>query len=345
MRFFLNSFLIIFLFSQSGFAQIGGQHVFNYLELTPSAKINATGGANVSNYLDDPTAALHNPALSSDMMDSHFSASIVNYIADVSYTSAAYSMKLKNIGNLNAGLQYFSYGKFTEADIYGNQTGEFSAGNLALTAGLSRDFGKTRFGANIKFTSSNIANYNSLGIGMDFGGAYIDTAIGLTIGGALRNIGSQLTTYTENSEKEKMPFSIELGVTKRIEHTPFRVSATFTNLQTPNLIYTDPDQEPEYDLSGNEIPVKKRTGDKIFSHVALGLDVLLGKVIEIRAGYNHYRRIELKIEERSGLAGLTLGFGLKIKQFQLDYAFAQYHLTGASHHFSISTPLNRFWKK
>ena len=43
--------LIIVLLSQNiAFSQTGGQHIFQFLELSPSARITATGGNGIINY-------------------------------------------------------------------------------------------------------------------------------------------------------------------------------------------------------------------------------------------------------------------------------------------------------
>ncbi len=43
-----------------------------------------------------------------------------------------------------------------------------------------------------------------------------------------KNLGGQLKAY--DKEYEKMPIDLQLGVTKRFDNTPFRVSATLVNL-------------------------------------------------------------------------------------------------------------------
>jgi len=104
----------------------------------------------------------------------------------------------------------------------------------------------------------------------------------------------------------------------------------------------DPDPEPEFDLSGNEIIPKKRIGDKIFRHFVFGTEFLISKHVNLRAGYNHMRRAELRSEGRAGVSGFSFGAGIMVKKFNIDYAFTKFHAIGGSHHFGVGTNISTF---
>jgi hypothetical protein len=82
--------------------------------------------------------------------------------------------------------------------------------------------------------------------------------------------------------------------------------------------------------------------DQVMRHLIVGVEIFPSKNFHIRAGYNYQRRQELKVSSLGGAAGFSLGFGLKISKFRLDYGRAIYHQAGASNHFSFATNLSEF---
>ena len=75
-------------------------------------------------------------------------------------------------------------------------------------------------------------------------------------------------------------------------------------------------------------------------HAVLGVEILPSDNFSIRAGYNYQRRQELKFDERLSTVGFSMGFGLKIKRFRLDFATSRFHLAGSSNLFSLVINLN-----
>jgi hypothetical protein len=111
-------------------------------------------------------------------------------------------------------------------------------------------------------------------------------------------------------------------------------------LQQPDLVYLDTTGQAR-----NNQPLGKSLGDKIARHLVLGGELLLSKNLNLRLGYNHLRRKELRLENAPGAAGFSAGFLLRLKGFQLDYARAFYHQSGGSNFFTVGTDLGRFFKK
>ena len=160
-----------------------------------------------------------------------------------------------------------------------------------------------------------------------------------------KNIGVQWVKYTGTGEREPMPFEALLGVSYKLEHMPLRFNFTATNLEHPRLFFIDPNAEPQFDLSGQEIPQKKRVADQIFGHFVFGGEFLLSKSFNIRFGYNHLRRATLRAENRAGLSGFSFGAGLRIYRFNIDYGYAHFHAIGGSHTFTLSTDIDGWRKK
>ncbi len=333
-------YLIIF---SNLFAQIGGRNVYDFLRLTPNARISALGGVNISTFDRDPNLAWYNPALLNDTMHSGIAMNFVNYLSDIHYGYTSYARTLQNIGNLHAGIHYVNYGKMQETDELGNVNGNFSANDLAVVSGIARDFGNLRFGSNLKLLYSTIQKFNSFGFAIDFGGVWNFPEQNTTLGLVLKNMGTQVTQFNKNAPKSPIPFEVQFGVSHRLKYLPLRFSTTLVQLQQFRLIQKDPNRKPQLDLAGNPIPEKKQTFDNIFRHFVFGGEFLFSQNFHVRIGYNHLRHQELKTSGTNfSMAGWALGVGMRVKKFYIDYAYSNYHAVGGTHSFSILTYLNHF---
>lgn len=325
-------------------AQIGGRHVYDFLNLSPSARISSLGGVNISTYDHDLNLAYLNPALSNDSMHQGMSMSVANYLSDITYGYAGYAHTFENVGSFHSGIQFLSYGKMIEADVYGNQTGRFTASDLALVVGGARQVDRFRIGTNLKLINSNVSRYRShFAMGLDLGGAYVSENGLFTAGMVFKNMGFNLTRWeTADGVDTPLPFEIQIGLSHRLKHMPLRFSLTTTNLQTPNLIYYDKDAPPQIDLSGDTIETHFPVVDNLFRHAVFGAEFLITKGFNLRAGYNHMRRQELRSLNRGGIAGFSFGAGIKVKMFRFDYALSSFHAVGPTHQFTLATSIGGF---
>ena len=73
---------LIFLISLSSFSQVGGESIYNFLNLTGSAKQAALGG-NTLTLLDDVNQPLWNPSVINQNLDNQLSLNYMNYLADL----------------------------------------------------------------------------------------------------------------------------------------------------------------------------------------------------------------------------------------------------------------------
>ena len=71
-------------------------------------------------------------------------------------------------------------------------------------------------------------------------------------------------------------------------------------------------------------------------HMVFGAEVYPTRNLTLRAGYSYRRRQELKIESKPATVGFSLGMGIRISRFQIDYGRSAFHLAGAVNYFSIS---------
>ena len=329
-------------------AQIGGTYTYSFLEITNSARLAALGGKNISIRTDDLNLVYDNPAMLDTSMNKQLVLNYLDYFAGINYGYVAYANHFKKTGMFAAGLNYINYGKFIKADETGKITGEFSAFELAMNIFWSKTLidSMLTVGVNLKPIYSQMETYNSFGLAVDAGINYFNKK-GLSSGLVIRNLGTQLKPYTEGNY-EKIPLNIQLGMSQKLAHAPFRFSALYqyinkwdlTYNKADNLAYSavPPTEEEKKDYEINGI-------DNFFRHFIFGLEFVPSKSFNILLGYNHQRRKELMIVEKPGLVGFSWGFYIRIKKIKISFGQAFYHLAGASNHFSVNYNLGEVYRK
>ena len=316
-------------------AQTGGDNVYGFLNISHSAFASATGGITVSQGLGDLSLPYFNPALLSKSMDNDISLSFSSYFAGITYGYASWSGSTHAKGSLAGGISFISYGKFTEADASGNITGSFTGSEYALNFIYSRVIDSSfTAGINIKPVLSHLERYFSAGICADIGVSYHNAKLLLDAGLVIRNAGVQIKSYT-GSGGESLPFEIVAGVTKRLEHAPFRFSLTLRHLEKPDLTY-DYDTSDDVEEGG--------TGENILRHMILGVEILPVENFWAGAGFNYQRRAEMRTEQRAGMAGFSWGFGFNVKTFTLAYGRDTFHLAGSANHLTVTLRPDRIFK-
>lgn len=332
----------VFVFSLmvlAGKAQIGGENTYQFLELTNSARMAALGGTQIA-IADsgDLNLAYTNPSMLHSEMANRILVNYVNYLTDINYGYVSYARSYEGIGNFAVGMHYINYGKFDEATETGELTGStFNAAEYALNLIYSNSYKRLNYGANLKPILSSFESYQSIGIAADFGANITSKTGHTTVALVARNVGTQITTYYENGNRESIPFNLQVGISKRLVHAPVVLSATMQHLNHWDL--ASPDEEP--DFSSETIYDRKESFLKqTMRHMVLGIEILPSENFILRAGYNYQRRQELLFEDKASLVGLSAGFGIKIKRFRLDYGISRFHLAGSSNLFSLSINLN-----
>ncbi len=342
--------LSAFVLSVSATAQTGGNNTYEFLNLPISARVSALGGNLISVKDNDLNVSLINPSLLSDSMSNNVALSYINYFADINYGYVAYAKHFDNIGNFSAGIHYLDYGKFIRADEIGITDGTFGASEMSFNLAYAKSILDTNLtiGVTLKTIYSQLENYSSWGSAIDLGATYVRPSKGFAAALVVKNMGRQWKPYTEGN-REKLPFEIQIGISKKPKHVPFRFSLVYENLEKWDLTYIDPANPPltEDPLTGEPIKQNKAKiwGDKFMRHMVIGGEFIITKNFFLRVGYNYQRRKELKIPEKRGSAGFSFGFGFRIYKFHISYGRAVYHLAGPSNNFSVSMDLNSFYTK
>ena len=343
---------ICLLFVQLVFSQvIGGDNVYEFLNTPPSARVTALGGTLISVRDDDAALAHENPAVLNKAMHNQLSVNHVLHVSDIQYGYAAYARHLEQWGiTTHAGMQYITYGDFDATDEAGNIIGNFKANEFAFAIGGAKQlYEKLAIGANLKFITSQFEDYNSVGVAADIGAYYQDTSGYFSAALVFKNTGIQLKKY--DKEREDLPYDVQIAISQRLKHLPFRFTITYHNLHRWNITYDDPNTEEDvFLLTDSTATTSNKFGtftDNLFRHMNFSGEFLLGKKqnLRLRIGYNHQQRKELTVENFRTLTGFSAGIGMKINRFRVSYGHAFYHLAGGTNHISIATDIGSFRRR
>ena len=283
------------------------QTEYNFLRLPISAHATALGGDNITIIEDDPSLMFSNPALAASVSDMTVGLSYMNYMKGANYMGASFTKAMSDKATLAGGIQYMNYGKIKEVDENNVQLGEFNASEIAVEAIFSYELAKNLVGGITgKFITSYIGSYNSIAVGVDLGLNWYDPEHEWSVSAVAKNLGGQVKAYDDNFGK--MPFDLQLGVSKTFAALPVRVSATLVDLTHFNY--------------------------RFINHLNLGAEVLLSESLWIGSGYNFRRANDMKIgvgdDESSHGAGFSFGGGINLERFKLNLSYGKYHAASSS---------------
>ena len=283
------------------------QTEYNFLRLPVSAHAAALGGENITIIEDDPALMFSNPALAASVSDMTVGLNYMNYMKGANYMGASFTKAIKEKATVAGGIQYMNYGKMKEVDENNVQTGEFSASEIAIQGIFSYELARNLVGGiTAKFITSYIGNYNSMAVGVDLGLNWYEPETEWSVSAVAKNLGGQVKAYEEDFDK--MPFDLQLGVSKTFAALPVRLSLTLVDLTHYNY--------------------------RFINHLNLGAEVLLSQNIWIGAGYNFRKAEEMKIgtgdDESAHGAGFSIGAGVNLERFRLNLAYGKYHASSNS---------------
>jgi hypothetical protein len=338
MRIFL---LLILLVHNALNAQvIGGNTAFSFINLPSSAQASAFGSVNVSNITNDITLHVQNPALLTQPMHGQLSISFNNMYAGVKHYSinaGLYSSLLKT--SFAFHINDIDYGEVPETDAAGNVFGNFRPNDYLIQVTASKKYlEKWHYAMAIQFIHSAYGNYRSSAVALDVGATYYDSAKQFKAGLVMKHMGFAIKQYVDGVD-EKMPFDIQIGITKRLAKAPLQFSLTAYHLSTFDTQYNDTAFNNSNSFANASS--KKITFEKLIQHFVIGAQVYVAEKIELTGGYNFLRRKELNIPNTANsLNGFSIGVGVLFKKFQFRYARSYYQNNRAYNQFGVNLPLN-----
>jgi hypothetical protein len=338
--------LFIFTATFTAWAQIGGEGTFVSLNLPYSARHVALGGNAINAMDDDVSIGLHAPSLLNK--NSHRRATFSHsYLAGgINYGQFGYAHQIKNNQFISTSFRYASYGKMDLTLPTGELAGDFYAGDLIASAGYGHHVNEVvSVGANLNFAFSTLETYQAFGMTLDFSGTLNFADKNTVVTALIRNAGMQFSGYV-NKNRERISPNPMIAISHKLEHAPFRLTLLAQHLNRWDITYVDPNEQPFKDPFTNELIEPKRANfiAKTMHHLVFQVEALFGKNFHLRAAFDYRQREEMRITNRTGMSGFSLGMGLMLKKFQFQYGFNVVSAAGFNNMFTMSTNINE-WKK
>jgi long-subunit fatty acid transport protein len=267
----------------------------------------------------DPSLAFHNPALLGGEMDGMLNLNYMNYISDIHVGSAVFTKAFRERSSWGIGATYINYGSMKETTPENIALGTFSVQDMSINAFYSYDLSdKWRGGLSLKALYSTLADYSSFGLAVDAGLSYFDADKDMAFGFALKNIGAQLKAY--DKERQKVPWDIQMGITKRLAHAPVRLSVTAVHLNRWKFDYVD----------NTAIATGDNFMNTVLKHLVFGIEFVPSDNFWLGVGLNPKTKMDMKLVSGNGLGGFSIGGGLKVSRFNVGASVARYHPSATS---------------
>jgi len=333
-------FILICISSMSLQAQVGGESVFKFLDISTSARQTALGGK-VLTLISDINQPLWNPSVINEELDNQLAVNYSSYLAGINIGSVSYGKRInRRFGTLHGSIKYINYGSLIEADENGKITGSFSASDIAVSVGYAFNLPWTNVfaGGSIKFINSSISNYSSSAVAADFGILYNNPYKPYIFTLVVRNVGAQIQSF--NDEQEKLPLEILMGGSYQLENVPVKWYVTIDNLQQWDVSVSNPSNQTS-DIEGNITTENISFLNNAMRHFIVGVELFTESAINLRVGYNFRKSQEYKLQNVRTFGGISLGFGLKMNNFKLNYAYSKVHTASNVSTFSLQINLDR----
>ncbi|MBN2017031.1 MAG: PorV/PorQ family protein [Candidatus Cloacimonetes bacterium] len=289
--------LFVFVVTMTSFA-IDSPEKYGFQILKIGLSARNAGKANaVVASPGDATILWSNPAAVQISPSSNFCFNHNSYIFDNNIENA--SLIIRNgISSWGLSLTYLDYGMIPKTDAQGDTIGEFHPMDIVAAYTYARRITPSiSVGANLKFIYEKIDTDASYGLGFDVGAIYDSFIKGLNVGIALQNIGN-----SSKLKEESISFP-----------TVIRVGAQYMWEMNPQNSLTFLGQVTKYSSESLK--------------ASLGCEYSFSDIIFSRLGY------KINYDEQN----ITAGIGIKLNDFNFDYAFTPYQNDiGTAHRFSVS---------
>ncbi|MCF7792643.1 MAG: PorV/PorQ family protein [Candidatus Cloacimonetes bacterium] len=282
-----------------GIDEDAGTTGFTFLKVIYSARAAAMGNA-YTGLSNDASAVFFNPSGLVQLTKNEAQITYMSYLDGVNCGSAVYGYKYDektSFGFFAKGLNASE--DRTIVDEYGQYAGTdgtFGVSDFVVGISAARTLLPILdLGVNVKFLQESLDDQSATAAAFDVGIMHQTTNKNLKVGIALRNIGKQLSYFTENEYEEKMPITATLGF----------------NLHPNEKLYATLDiyKPLNYDYLGR-----------------IGAEYKIHEMLFLRAGYKTNASDWKTGGDDEALAGMSFGFGLNLQQYKLkmDYAISSY---------------------
>lgn len=323
--------LFALLFAYEGLAQTtkSGTTSAQILKFNVGPRAIGMGGAFTA-IADDITAVYWNPGGTANINKNEAFFNHTSLFADISYDFAAFATNLSSIGTLGAFVSVLSMDDMKVRTIENPEgTGElFNYSTVVMGINFSR-YLTTNFaiGFNVKYINENLWHMSSTGFAIDIGTLYkIQVLNELRIASSVSNFGTKMqlsgrdatVIYSSGAGNENF-------INSNVELDKFDLPLIFRFGISADVVKTE--------NSRLTIGVDAIHPNDNSEYLNAGLEYAWNEIIHFRAGYNSLFEIDSE-------KGLTLGFGLNYRIFELvkakiDYAYQDFGRLKSVHYFSV----------
>ena len=273
--------LLVFVAAANSARAGAGTSSAEFLKIPVFSRGTALSGTLVAS-ADGACALFYNPAGIARHGSGELTLSHTELLQDLRLDNISFALPLKGGSGLGFGITYLGYGSIAGYDASGAATGNLSAYSLAFDIGYSQRVSEVlSAGIAAKPIFEKLDEVNASTITFDIG---LMADLGqFTFGAQYANLGGRLRYVQE-----------EVGLPSAL-----RVGASYTTLGSSSVISIAGSKEEGRGLS-----------------LGAGIEYAYNSLLTFRAGYGS------SLESQNGATdGVSLGLGLKLDRFDLDYSF------------------------
>ncbi|MDZ7724242.1 MAG: PorV/PorQ family protein [candidate division KSB1 bacterium] len=298
-----------------------GQTGWQFLHLPTTARTAAMADVKSGLIHNDASAIFNNPANMAEVENLDASFTQINYIADISYMTAALAKNFGAWGNFGVFFANLDIGEMVRTQNVYNEflgstersgdLGTFTAGDVMIGLAYARNVtDRLSIGGNVSYIEENLADTEVKNWNTDFGLYYRTGFKSLRLSMVARNFGPD-TEFAGFNELYGVPQSVRMPIN-------FRLGIGFDPIPAS--------EDNPHELSVYLEGVHPNDGPE---RVHAALEYKLMKVLSIRGGY------KFNYDEQ----GLTLGGGVHFymggMSGRIDYAYLDYGRLDTVHMFSV----------
>jgi hypothetical protein len=308
---FVGLWAVLFIYPDGAFAgednSKAGTRVFNFLKIQVGARPMAMGGA-FTGVADDEASLYYNPAGIAGLEGRRFMAGYHNYVFDMQSGFLGYVHPLGEDRKIAVYINYLNYGEFIRTDDNGVEDGTtFSGSDILFAAGYAMAVNQNIFaGGTAKLIFEKIDTYSASGVAVDLGARYVINDGNGSFGLMMQNLGTQLSTFVEDGEKDPLPLNFRLGASRRLKGLPLLIALDVV-IPTDNDIY-----------------------------FAIGSELLNLRPLYLRLGWSSFGSNYKTGTGKDDLAGFSAGFGVEYRRMQISYTLTPEAELGTSHRITLT---------
>lgn len=297
-KIFVCSLILAAFTALVGINADAGTSGFPALQIVYSARAMGMGQA-MTGITKSIDGLQFNPACILQITEPEVSSTFNSWLVDTNAGGIHAIFPRSEYVSLGMSLHYLNHGDMDRTEIDQNnnliETGEtFGAGNLLLGFSIARYINASiDVGATAKFVYDKIDDTSATAVLLDAGLVHHPFNQKIKVGVSVRNLGKQLSYYSEDKYKEGLPFTFASGISYQLK--PKWLAA---------------------------LDISKAAGQDVSAK--LGTEYQIHPMLALRTGYRSNAGDWKTGGTWDWVSGLSMGMGCNWKKYNLDYAVASF---------------------